>query len=151
MNIENSPRLSASTLQIIRAALDADPAASPAIRRQILDACSSTPGAAAEAPTGRLYTPTEASGVLGATLPGVLKWIHAGKLKAQPSGKRSFLISEADLDAFVAERTPRPISAAALPDRLQHLAQKVKTAPTIAPGPRSRPRPSKDSAAGEKA
>ena len=125
MKLDKASKISPATMQIIRAALEADPGASPAHRRQILDACSSTPAAAAEAPTGRLYTPTEAAQTLGVSLPGLLKWIHAGKLKAQPSGKRSFLISATDLDAFVAGRTPRPVSAADLPDRLQHLAPAV--------------------------
>ena len=113
--MKTKANLAPSTMKIISAALDADPGVSPALRRQILAACTAAPGVATAAPAGKLYTPSEAAGVLGATLAGVLKWIHSGKLEAQPSGKRSFLISEAALDAFVASRTPRPVSAAGLP------------------------------------
>lgn len=126
MKLAKESALSAATMKIISAALDADPRVSPAHRRRILEACSSAPESPTAAPdAGKVYTPTEAAQLVGVSLPGLLKWIHAGKLKAQPCGKRSFLISATDLDAFVAGRTPRPVSAADLPDRLQHLAPAV--------------------------
>ena len=122
--------LSASTMKIIVAALDADPAATPALRRQILEACSSAPESPRTAPEGeRLYTPSEAAQIAGVSLVGLLKWIHAGKLEAQRSGKRSFLISATALDPFVAGRTPRPVAAADLPDRLAHLAPGLNAKP----------------------
>ena len=128
--------LSPQTFRIIIAALDADPGLAPAHRRTILDACSN-PSPARQPPDGKLYTATEAAALFGVTLPGVLKWIRAGKLEAQRVGKRGFLISSVAVDAMLASRNAKSAPVATLPDRLAHLSPAIQG-----------PKPSKKSMSG---
>ncbi len=123
-------KLAPTTVKIISAALAADPGATPAHRRMILDACQNAPipSPPPSAPTGKLYSASEAAAVCGVTLAGLLKWIRSGQLEAQPVGKRSFVVSAEAIDRFLDTRNPTPKSAADLPDRLLHLEHVVQRA-----------------------
>lgn len=122
---------SAATVKIISAALDGDAGISPAHRRAIMQALTMPPESTTTAPgeSAKHYTPTEAAALCGVTLAGLLGWVRDGKMEALRIGKRNYLIPAPAVDAMIASRQPPPpLSPDALPDRLQHLADKVRRA-----------------------
>ena len=122
---------SPATVKIISAALDGDGGISPAHRRRIMEALVSAPQSPINTPepSAKMYTPTEAAALCGVTLAGLLGWVRSGKMEAQRMGARNYLIPARAVEAMLASRQPPPpISAAALGDRLSHLANAVKPA-----------------------
>lgn len=131
MKTEPVSKPSPATVKIIAAALDGDNGITPAHRRAIMQALTMPPESptAAPEPTAKLYTPTEAAALCGVTLAGLLGWVRSGRMEAQRIGKRNYLIPACAVDAMLASRQPPPpISAAALGDRLAHLATVAKPA-----------------------
>lgn len=131
--MKNEPisKPSPATLRIISAVLDGDNGITPAHRRAIMQALTMPPESptAAPEPVAKLYTPTDAAALCGVTLAGLLGWVRSGRMEAQRIGKRNYLIPASAVDAMLASRRPPPpISAAALGDRLAHLASIAKPA-----------------------
>ena len=110
--------------QAVAALLDTDETLSPAHRLAILSACDTQPGTAST--IGAEMTATAAAAYLSRSLPTVMRWIESGKLEGRKIGQRQTVVSSASVEAMRESLATTPRPSKPLPDRLAHLADKVR-------------------------
>ena len=116
--------MKSSVRQAIAAILDTDETLSPAHRLAILSACDTQPGTAPA--IGAEMTATAAAAYLSRSLPTIMRWIESGKLDGRKIGQRQTVVSSASVESLRASLAAPARPAAPLPDRLAHLADKVR-------------------------
>ena len=120
-------KIAPQTRAAVAAILDADKGLAPAHRLAILTACDNAPDAAPAPLAGAEMPVQDAARILGKSLPTVLRWIEAGKLEGRQFGNRLWLVSAASVETVRASLAAPARPVAPLPDRLAHLAPRLKS------------------------
>lgn len=97
------------TVAAVAHLLSLDSGITRAHRLAVIAALQNPPGA--DTPPGATdISAAQAASALVVSIPTLLRWIHAGKLKARQFGGRQWVVDSESLAALVASRTTQPAS-----------------------------------------